>query len=95
MLVTTDRPDGTCARIVFRNGGFDDAATLEKLCEKVRAAVGPCRGMLVREWAQLLQFASQGGSASAGRRSFWAGAPKLIGNALPARGGGFWVCLMY
>lgn len=35
VLVTTERPDGTCARIVFRNGGFDDAATLEKLCEKV------------------------------------------------------------
>jgi hypothetical protein len=39
VLVTTERPDGTCARIVFRNGGFDDAATLEKLCEKVSAAV--------------------------------------------------------
>lgn len=36
MLVTTERPDGTVARIVFRNGGFDDAPTLEKLCEKVR-----------------------------------------------------------
>lgn len=35
VLVTTERPDGTCARIVFRNGGYDDASTLEKLCEKV------------------------------------------------------------
>ncbi len=39
VLVTTERPDGTCARIVFRNGGFDDAATLEKLCEKVGSFV--------------------------------------------------------
>jgi hypothetical protein len=36
VLVTTERPDGTSARIVFRNGSFEDAAALEKLCEKVR-----------------------------------------------------------
>jgi hypothetical protein len=47
VLVTTDRPDGTCARIVFRNGGFVDAPTLEKLCEKVRAADGLRQGCSV------------------------------------------------
>jgi hypothetical protein len=35
VLVTTQRPDGSAARIVFRNGGAVDAATLEQLCEKV------------------------------------------------------------
>jgi hypothetical protein len=41
VLVTSERPDGTCARIIFRNGGFDDAATLEKLCEKVSNDAAP------------------------------------------------------
>jgi hypothetical protein len=44
VLVTTERPDGTCARIVFRNGGFDDAAKLEQLCEKVGVAHVNCGG---------------------------------------------------
>jgi hypothetical protein len=59
VLVTTDRPDGTCARIVFRNIGFDDAATLEKLCEKVHAAGGSRQGCSSR---------AEGGS-------YWMGAP--------------------
>lgn len=35
VLVTSERPDGSSARIVFRNNTAVDAVELERLCEKV------------------------------------------------------------
>lgn len=35
MLVTSERPDGSSARIVYRNGAVVNAEELERLCEKV------------------------------------------------------------
>jgi hypothetical protein len=35
VLVTSERPNGASARIVYRNNSVVNAAELERLCEKV------------------------------------------------------------